>query len=115
DGASQVLDVGRATRTPPLPLRRAVEARDRRCRFGNCRRPPSWCDAHHIVHWSDDGPTDLDNLILLCDHHHNLIHHGGWSVELHPDNSATFTSPRGDSHTTQPGARPAVRHTEPAP
>ncbi len=71
---SQPLDIGRSTRTVPEPMRRAVIARDRHCRFPGCRRPARWCDAHHIVHWTDDGPTVVDNLILLCRHHHTLIH-----------------------------------------
>ncbi len=73
---SQPLDIGRSTRTVPEPMRRAVIARDRHCRFPGCRRPARWCDAHHIVHWIDDGHTEVDNLILLCRHHHTLIHSG---------------------------------------
>ena len=71
---SQPLDIGRSTRTVPEPMRRAVIARDRHCRFPGCRRPARWCDVHHIVHWIDDGPTKVDNLILLCRHHHTLVH-----------------------------------------
>jgi hypothetical protein len=71
---SQPLDIGRSTRTVPEPMRRAVIARDRHCRFPGCRRPARWCDAHHIVHWIDDGHTNVDNLILLCRHHHTLVH-----------------------------------------
>ncbi|HEY5651444.1 MAG TPA: HNH endonuclease signature motif containing protein [Acidimicrobiia bacterium] len=54
-------------------MRRAVEARDRHCRFPGCRRPARWCDAHHTVHWADDGRTEVENLILLRRHHHTLI------------------------------------------
>jgi hypothetical protein len=71
---SHPLDVGRTTRTVPDPMRRAVITRDRHCRFPGCRRPARWCDAHHIVHWSDGGPTNVDNLVLLCRHHHTLVH-----------------------------------------
>ncbi|MDH3249584.1 MAG: HNH endonuclease [Acidimicrobiia bacterium] len=71
---SQPLDIGRSTRTVPEPMRRAVIARDRHCRFPGCRRPTRWCDAHHIVHWADGGATSVDNLILLCRHHHTLVH-----------------------------------------
>ena len=70
------LDIGRSTRTVPDPMRRAVIARDRHCRFPGCRRPARWCDAHHIVHWIDNGHTEVDNLILLCRHHHTLVHNG---------------------------------------
>jgi hypothetical protein len=73
---SQPLDIGRSTRTVPDPMRRAVISRDRHCRFPGCRRPARWCDAHHIVHWADDGHTEVENLILLCRHHHTSIHSG---------------------------------------
>jgi hypothetical protein len=57
-GGSEPLDVGRRTPVVPAPMRRAVIVRDRDCRFPGCGRPHSWCDAHHIRHWADGGPTD---------------------------------------------------------
>ena len=88
-----VLDVGRKTRTVPTPIRRALAARDRCCRFPGCtaRR----CDAHHIEHWADGGPTSLDNLMLLCRRHHTLLHEGGISVERDALGSLTFMRPDG--------------------
>ena len=76
DGA--VLDVGRKTRTVPPSIRRALQARDRSCRFPGCtaRR----CDAHHVEHWIDGGATSLDNLVLLCRRHHRAVHEGGFAV-----------------------------------
>ena len=74
DGDGSPLDVGRATRSVPPSLRRALETRDRGCVI--CGRPARWCDAHHIVHWADGGPTSLDNLALLCRYHHRLVHQG---------------------------------------
>ena len=57
-------------------------------------RPPRWTDAHHIVHWSSGGPTDLDNLVLLCGHHHRLIHHSDWQVKINSrDGLPEFTPP----------------------
>lgn len=61
-GPSQILDVGRTTRTVSGPTRRALLVRDGGCRFEGCDRPAAWCDAHHVVHWADGGPTSLDNL-----------------------------------------------------
>lgn len=58
---SQVVDVGRATRTIPPATRTALVARDRHCRRPGCERPARWCDAHHVIHWADGGRTDLDN------------------------------------------------------
>jgi len=82
---SQVLDVGRASRlvTPGIWL--ALLARDRHCAFPGCRRPPTACDAHHLRHWVDGGPTSLDNLVLLCRTHHTMLHTTPWLVRLHPE------------------------------
>jgi hypothetical protein len=55
-----VLDIGRRSRIVPAPMRRAVILRDGGCAFPGCGRPPRWCQAHHIWHWSTDGPTALD-------------------------------------------------------
>ncbi len=80
DPAGIPIDVGRAKRTPPARLRRAVVARDQGCRFPGCGRPPGWCDAHHVQHWTRGGPTDLRNLVLVCGYHHRLLHRPGWTV-----------------------------------
>lgn len=80
DGPGDVLDVGRRRRLVTLAQRRALAARDRGCVFTGCDRPPSWCDAHHLVPWTRGGPTDLDNLVLLCSRHHTLVHRDGWTL-----------------------------------
>jgi hypothetical protein len=79
-GGSEPLDVGRRTRVVPAALRRALVVRDGGCRFPGCGRPHRWCDAHHIWHWVDGGPTSLNNLTLLCRRHHRLIHDHGFSI-----------------------------------
>jgi hypothetical protein len=82
-GRSQPLDVGRRTPVIPAAMRRAVVVRDRSCRFPNCGRPHTWCDAHHIVHWADGGVTSVSNLLLLCRRHHRMIHRpGGFGLDL---------------------------------
>jgi hypothetical protein len=82
-GRSEPLDVGRQTPVVSPALRRAVIVRDRGCRFPGCDRPHAWCDAHHVVHWADGGPTALANLILLCRRHHRMIHaKGGFRLGL---------------------------------
>jgi hypothetical protein len=94
-GRSQPLDVGRRTPVVPPAIRRAVIARDRRCRFPSCDRPHMWCEAHHIHHWADGGVTALGNLILLCRRHHRLVHQpGGFHLGLE-DNRPVFTRPDG--------------------
>ena len=89
----QVLDVGRKTRTIPPAIRRALTARDRRCRFPGC--DAHHCDAHHVRHWADGGPTRLDNLLLVCRRHHRAVHEEGFSVELRDDGEARFFWPDG--------------------
>ena len=74
DGPSQILDVGRMTRTVSGSLWNALLARDRHCTAAGCDRPPGTCEAHHIWHWTHGGPTNLDNLRLLCWHHHRQQH-----------------------------------------
>ncbi|HEX6350648.1 MAG TPA: DUF222 domain-containing protein [Candidatus Dormibacteraeota bacterium] len=64
--------------------RRAIEKRDRHCRFPGCDRPTAWTDGHHLVHWADGGPTEVDNVYLFCRPHHRLLHEGGWRVSKHP-------------------------------
>lgn len=78
---SEVLDVGRKTRTIPAGLRRAVVARDRHCVAPGCRRSAKWCDVHHIISWADGGETVIDNLCLLCRFHHTQMHLGMLKLE----------------------------------
>jgi hypothetical protein len=80
--AGQPLDIGRSTRLVNQGLRRALILRDGGCAFPGCDRPPSWCDAHHIDHWADGGPTSLCNLALLCVHHHDRVHRDGWIIKM---------------------------------
>ncbi|HSL11220.1 MAG TPA: DUF222 domain-containing protein [Actinomycetota bacterium] len=98
-GASEPLDVGRRTSIVSPALRRAVVARDRHCRFPGCDRPPAWCDAHHVRHWADGGPTAIANLLLLCRRHHRLVHaRRGFTVEM-IDGRPTFRRPDGSTLT----------------
>ena len=94
-GRSQPMDVGRRTPIVPPAMRRAVIVRDRRCRFPGCDRPHSWCDAHHIVHWADGGPTAVGNLLLLCRRHHRMVHApGGFRLTM-LDSRPVFKRPDG--------------------
>ena len=90
---SEVLDVGRKRRTVPTGIRRALIVRDKGCAFPRCDRPPGWTDAHHIIPWSHGGPTSLDNLVLLCGHHHDTVHHRGWTVAMSEHGHPQFTPP----------------------
>lgn len=73
-GGSEPLDVGRAARTVSAAQRTALTVRDGGCVAGGCDVPAEWCDAHHLEHWIDGGPTDLANLVLVCRRHHRGVH-----------------------------------------
>jgi hypothetical protein len=60
----------------------ALIARDQGCCFPGCTDPPEWTERHHIIPWREGGRTDLDNLCLLCDHHHDRIDTGGWRIVM---------------------------------
>ncbi|HEV7419925.1 MAG TPA: DUF222 domain-containing protein, partial [Mycobacterium sp.] len=93
NGAGQPLDVGRATRTIPDGLRRAVAARDQGCAHPGCDRPPSWCEVHHIHEWELGGETKLSNVVMLCRGHHRQIHFTGWIVRIR-DGLPEFIPPK---------------------
>ena len=97
-----VLDVGRKTRTIPPALRRALQARDRQCRFPGCNARR--CDGHHVEHWADGGATRLDNLVLLCRRHHRAVHEEGFLVRMGPSGDATFCWPDGRPFPAVPAA-----------
>ncbi len=102
-------DAGRSRRTVPLRLRRLLVARDRHCRWPGCAEPPSRCDAHHIWHWIDGGPTNLDNLVLLCHRHHHLVHQHGYTMIPQPDGTWTAVQEpeRGSTPTPRRSKRKA--------
>jgi hypothetical protein len=91
------------TRVIPDGLRRAVVARDRGC--ARCGRPPSWCEAHHLVPWEQGGPTAIGNLVLLCRACHRLVHHAGWDVVL-ADGRPEFYPPAWVDPERRPRRRP---------
>jgi Domain of unknown function (DUF222)/HNH endonuclease len=94
--AGQPLWMGRSVRTATDAQRRALVARDRHCAFPGCYRPVSWTEAHHIQYWDrDQGPTDIDNMCLLCTTHHDLLHQPGWHAKLTPEQTLHVTTPAG--------------------
>lgn len=79
----QILDLGRTHRLFSAGQLKALWWRDRHCTFPGCDAPAHWCEAHHLVHWTDGGPTDLKNGALLCGRHHTIAHRdrlAGWLV-----------------------------------
>jgi hypothetical protein len=100
----RALNVGRRTRTISPALRRALEVRDRGCRFPGCGL--RFTEAHHVVHWADGGETSLDNTLLLCRYHHRLVHEDGWRVEWWGAGRPAFRDPRGWVHAAGRGRSP---------
>lgn len=105
----RILNVGRRTRTIPAALRRALDARDRGCRFPGCHS--RFTDGHHIVHWADGGETSLANSVLLCEFHHRLVHEGGWAVAWNRRGETAFRDPRGTLHVAGRGQYRPARET----
>ncbi len=99
----KVLGAGRKTRTVPPSVRRALEARDRGCRFPGCGL--RFTDAHHVKHWADGGETSLRNLVLLCKRHHRAIHEGGVRVCIDVTGQVVFFSPKGKALVGAPPRR----------
>ncbi|UPH42385.1 HNH endonuclease [Prescottella equi] len=105
------LNLGRTSRTVSKKQRRALIARDHGCAFPGCGTPPAHCEGHHVKHWADGGPTDLDNLVLLCRYHHTLLHHSHWEVHIGPDRRPWFTPPS----TVDPHKKPIPAHGRAGP
>jgi 5-methylcytosine-specific restriction endonuclease McrA len=93
DADGRIFEVGAKTRTIPPALRRALLHRDRSCRFPGCHG--RFCQAHHIRHWAQGGPTTLSNLVLLCRRHHRAVHEEGYQVDRQPDGELRFRRPDG--------------------
>ncbi|WP_159085001.1 HNH endonuclease signature motif containing protein [Planctomonas deserti] len=81
DDDGQCVNVGREQRLFTARQRIGLAVRDGGCMWPGCDRPPSWCEAHHINQWKrDHGKTDIADGILLCKHHHLLLHNNGWDI-----------------------------------
>jgi hypothetical protein len=94
--ASLVIHATRAGDPTPAQ-RRALLARDGCCTFPGCDAHIGWLDAHHLLRWSDGGPTDLHNMALVCRRHHRVAHRRGWSLMLDADGWTRWTAPDGHS------------------
>jgi len=102
DENGEPLSIGRRSRSIPPPMRRALRARDKGCRFPGCTNT-RFVDGHHIQHWADSGETSLDNLVLLCRHHHHLVHEGGFACSKNKDGTITFKDQREQPLDQSPG------------
>lgn len=87
-GASEILDIGRKTRTWPTALRRAIRARHgHRCAVEGCNRRIT--EIHHLIFWENGGTTSINNGVPVCSYHHHLVHEGGWYITWDPTTSVT--------------------------
>jgi hypothetical protein len=93
DEDGRVVEIGAQTRTIPPALRRALQHRDRTCRFPGCHVRVG--QGHHVRHWAQGGPTILANLLLLCRRHHRAVHEEGYQVAPGPDGALRFWRPDG--------------------
>ena len=90
-----------STYRPSASVRRRVRSRDGGCRFPGCRTPARTTDLDHVIAFPH-GPTVPANLMCLCRTHHGFKHHGGWTVDLAEDGTATWRAPDGRSWVTTP-------------
>jgi hypothetical protein len=102
DEAGRPVGLGRTSREPSAWMMRHLRYRDHECRFPGCgaRR---FTQAHHIVWWERGGPTDLDNLVLVCTFHHKLVHEYGWAVSRDADDAVRWFRPDGSRYHARPG------------
>ncbi len=106
-------DIGRTNRVVPRRLRRAMLRRDHgMCRFPGCGAT-SWLHAHHIIHWADDGRTDLNNLVSVCGFHHHLIHEAGFDVAIE-NHHVCWSGPDGEKLLIEPLGGSFEAHRRPA-
>jgi hypothetical protein len=112
DDDGQALNLGRSQRLHSARQRTAIAARDGGCLAPDCSRPASWCEVHHIHEFGRGGSTDLADGVLLCRHHHMLVHNNGWRVDRRDGRYWLVPPPDIDSRQTPielPAKSAAVR------
>jgi hypothetical protein len=101
DDVGHTMYEGRARRFPTDAQRREIMRRDRHCRFPGCTNV-TFTNVHHVKPWKPGGRTDLDNLALLCEHHHRQVHSRSWTMSGNANEELTFVGPTGRSITSRP-------------
>lgn len=94
------INVGRRYRTATDAQWAAIKTVHTRCAWNKCTAPINWCQAHHIREWDNRGPTNLNNLIPLCNQHHHQVHEEQWHIKMMPDRTLKTYKPDGTHHTT---------------
>jgi hypothetical protein len=91
NSASLPLDLGRSRRLHTRTQRRALSLTHDTCAVAGCERPFAWCEIHHHrLAWGRGGPTDLDNGLPLCGHHHRRAHDTHYDLRQRTDGDYTF-------------------------
>ena len=106
-GGYEVTDLGRLTYTPSDAQRRGLIARDRGCMVPGCKRKARWCQAHHVIWWTNGGGTDMGNLVLVCHRHHKQVHKGIIKI-LPGDRVGTFVVTKADGTPLRERPPPAT-------
>jgi len=115
DAGGDPLRLGRTRREPSRGLLTALRHRDRECVFPGCgsRR---FTHAHHERWWSRAGPTDIENLVLICSFHHRLVHEGGWRLHRPAGGPVAWYRPDGTRYVPGPAPPEGTAHVPgPAP
>ncbi|GAA4117946.1 hypothetical protein GCM10022415_16320 [Knoellia locipacati] len=117
DSCGEVVDLGRAQRLfTPAQIKR-LWLRDRHCTYPRCDAPAAWTDAHHLIHWADDGPSDLSNAALLCQRHHTVVHsrrlHGHVTTDPHGRHRVIWDLTRGSYDAALTHRDPGPGHADP--
>lgn len=115
DPAGHIIDYGRKRRLVSDAQFDLLLTRDHGCRWPGCNIPAAGCDAHHANHWLDGGKTEPDNLVLLCWHHHHLLHEQHWSIKPLGAGHFTLKTPDGDERHMRPPLIGAAPPTSPPP
>jgi hypothetical protein len=104
-----ILNYGTTQRLASPKQTLALIARDHGCAFPGCTSPPEWTERHHVRPWREGGATDLDNLCLLCDYHHDRIDTGGWTITMQ-HGLPWFTPPTWIDPDQTPRLNQRIRH-----
>ncbi len=89
-GKGEILDLGRTRRLYTPGQRKALRLRDQQCRAEGCTVPAPWCEAHHLKPWTQGGRTNLNDGILLCNHHHHRAHDRRYEADRLPNGDLRF-------------------------
>ena len=89
------IDVGRRRRLFTGRQRRALQSRDRTCRFPSCGVSAGRTTPHHILEWWRGGPTDLANGLSICNPHHAALHEGEYVIVPLGKGELRFETPDG--------------------